>query len=206
MKYCTKCGNELLDEAVICPKCGCAVSKETNTNDYALQALKVKRKAHITSAQILTIIAFVISLVSCWVIWMFNYDHTAPPSGNDYTVKYDMITGNISDIETADDEHSEYQQAQADNQKLLLCICMFGTLAVVSLILGLIAAKGATRSNKKIIIAYIVVSIANPVLLLVTQPMFMYALLCGIGLIILVPPILQLIAGGKLLSAASIDV
>ncbi len=25
MKYCTKCGHELLDEAVICPNCGCAV-------------------------------------------------------------------------------------------------------------------------------------------------------------------------------------
>lgn len=24
MKFCTKCGNELMDEAVICPKCGCA--------------------------------------------------------------------------------------------------------------------------------------------------------------------------------------
>ena len=22
MKYCSKCGNELLDEAVMCPKCG----------------------------------------------------------------------------------------------------------------------------------------------------------------------------------------
>ena len=25
MKYCSKCGNQLLDEAVICTKCGCAV-------------------------------------------------------------------------------------------------------------------------------------------------------------------------------------
>ncbi|MBR0235728.1 MAG: zinc-ribbon domain-containing protein [Clostridia bacterium] len=25
MKYCTKCGAELMDEAVVCPKCGCAV-------------------------------------------------------------------------------------------------------------------------------------------------------------------------------------
>jgi len=25
MKYCSHCGNELLDEAIICPKCGCAV-------------------------------------------------------------------------------------------------------------------------------------------------------------------------------------
>lgn len=25
MKYFSKCGNELTDEAVICPKCGCAI-------------------------------------------------------------------------------------------------------------------------------------------------------------------------------------
>lgn len=30
MKYCTKCGNELLDDAVICPKCGCAVEGAKN--------------------------------------------------------------------------------------------------------------------------------------------------------------------------------
>jgi uncharacterized membrane protein YvbJ len=24
MKYCTKCGKELMDEAVVCPQCGCA--------------------------------------------------------------------------------------------------------------------------------------------------------------------------------------
>ena len=28
MKYCTHCGKELLDEAVICVGCGCAVSRE----------------------------------------------------------------------------------------------------------------------------------------------------------------------------------
>lgn len=26
MKYCTKCGKELFDEAVICPQCGCATN------------------------------------------------------------------------------------------------------------------------------------------------------------------------------------
>ena len=25
MKYCSKCGTELVDEAIICPNCGCAV-------------------------------------------------------------------------------------------------------------------------------------------------------------------------------------
>ena len=27
MKYCEKCGNELFDEAVMCPKCGCPAGK-----------------------------------------------------------------------------------------------------------------------------------------------------------------------------------
>ena len=30
MKYCTHCGAELLDEAVLCPKCGCWVNNDGN--------------------------------------------------------------------------------------------------------------------------------------------------------------------------------
>lgn len=30
MKYCAHCGSELLDEAVICPKCGCRVENVSN--------------------------------------------------------------------------------------------------------------------------------------------------------------------------------
>jgi hypothetical protein len=26
MKYCSRCGNEVVDEAVICPRCGCQVA------------------------------------------------------------------------------------------------------------------------------------------------------------------------------------
>ena len=37
MKYCTHCGNELLDEAVICPKCGCEAKKPTSTIDVAIK-------------------------------------------------------------------------------------------------------------------------------------------------------------------------
>ena len=32
MKYCSKCGNELLDEAVICPKCGCSTGYRSNAD------------------------------------------------------------------------------------------------------------------------------------------------------------------------------
>lgn len=36
MKFCQKCGKEILDEAIVCPGCGCAVSKDhskTELND-----------------------------------------------------------------------------------------------------------------------------------------------------------------------------
>ena len=31
MKYCGKCGKEIMDEAVICPNCGCATKDEAKT-------------------------------------------------------------------------------------------------------------------------------------------------------------------------------
>ena len=33
MKYCSKCGRELLDEAIVCPGCGCAVSNANQASD-----------------------------------------------------------------------------------------------------------------------------------------------------------------------------
>ena len=31
MKFCSKCGKEILDEAIVCPNCGCAVVNIQNT-------------------------------------------------------------------------------------------------------------------------------------------------------------------------------
>ncbi len=42
MKYCEKCGNQLLDEAVMCPKCGCAVAGKQPTKE---QNEKAKNQA-----------------------------------------------------------------------------------------------------------------------------------------------------------------
>ena len=32
MKFCTKCGKEIMDEAIICPNCGCAVANAVIPN------------------------------------------------------------------------------------------------------------------------------------------------------------------------------
>lgn len=38
MKYCTKCGQEVMEEAVVCPHCGCEVEtpKKDETNGMAI--------------------------------------------------------------------------------------------------------------------------------------------------------------------------
>lgn len=44
MKYCTKCANELLDEAVICPKCGCPTEAWNKSKSSDADALKTVSK------------------------------------------------------------------------------------------------------------------------------------------------------------------
>ncbi len=39
MKYCSHCGNQLLDEAEICPKCGCRVANPKAVKDEVQQTI-----------------------------------------------------------------------------------------------------------------------------------------------------------------------
>ena len=60
MKYCTHCGAELLDEAVICPKCGCW----TNDNGNVLGVSKPELNK-------LSLVGFILSIVSA-VVMIFS--------------------------------------------------------------------------------------------------------------------------------------
>ena len=45
MKFCEKCGKEIMDEAVVCPSCGCAVKKEAE----ATKVVEVPKQAKTAS-------------------------------------------------------------------------------------------------------------------------------------------------------------
>ena len=45
MKFCQKCGKEIMDEAVVCPNCGCAVKKEAE----ATKVVEVPKQAKTAS-------------------------------------------------------------------------------------------------------------------------------------------------------------
>ena len=37
MKYCTKCGEQIMDEAVVCPHCGCQTELMNKTEESAVE-------------------------------------------------------------------------------------------------------------------------------------------------------------------------
>ncbi len=45
MKYCKHCGNQVIDEAVICPKCGCSIERNIvirkNVDTYQLNGFAI---------------------------------------------------------------------------------------------------------------------------------------------------------------------
>ena len=57
MKYCIKCGNELMDEAVICPKCGCLTDENKIINNNSQSNSNTLK----TIAKVFMIISTVIS-------------------------------------------------------------------------------------------------------------------------------------------------
>ncbi len=63
MKFCEKCGKEIMDEAVICPSCGCAVAKE-------IKKAEVSYENCITGATTTNIISAIIIVLGivCWIL------------------------------------------------------------------------------------------------------------------------------------------
>lgn len=57
MKYCKKCGNQLFDEAVICPKCGCPAEKSQleKSNDQTAKSTAVATFCFLGAAAIIII-------------------------------------------------------------------------------------------------------------------------------------------------------
>ena len=71
MKYCVKCGAELCDEAVVCPKCGCMVDGRLVEKDFsekiaekkAESVVAAEKRSHTWLSLVLGILAVVFTLV-----------------------------------------------------------------------------------------------------------------------------------------------
>ena len=69
--YCTKCGAEIMNEAVICPKCGCY------THNFNQQITQTKKE---TNSSGLKTVAKVFMIISCVIMgfWLIPLAWTLP--------------------------------------------------------------------------------------------------------------------------------
>ena len=64
MKYCEKCGNQLMDEAVMCPKCGSAAGKSEAQKQQDAQSKNQTKGAILILAGIAIIVILILLAMS----------------------------------------------------------------------------------------------------------------------------------------------
>ena len=74
MKYCQKCGKEIMDEAVVCPSCGCSVANSEIKNVRKASTFKRNRILWIIILSVLFVI-FAIATVSLLDFTLSNLRH-----------------------------------------------------------------------------------------------------------------------------------
>lgn len=62
MKFCEKCGNEIMEEAVVCPNCGCAVGREAKKQEVSYDDC-VKKAA---TTNIISVVVIAVAVI-CWL-------------------------------------------------------------------------------------------------------------------------------------------
>lgn len=114
MKYCTHCGKQLLDEAVLCPGCGCAANNIENANIFnsqicsqLLNQLSSKLKTNGIIWLIIGIIQVFIGLFINWFALIvgilnivssvkdINYSSTILNEPKDIIKNFEPVTGPI---------------------------------------------------------------------------------------------------------------
>ncbi len=67
MKYCSHCGSELMDEAYVCPHCGCLTEAQVKASDDK-SVLRTVVKVFMLLSCVTAAFAFLLPL--CWVLPM----------------------------------------------------------------------------------------------------------------------------------------
>lgn len=66
--YCRKCGSEIFDEAVVCPKCGCPTQAATKSNSKSSGKITAAKIFIILSAIFGIFLLFIPTIVGCFAI------------------------------------------------------------------------------------------------------------------------------------------
>lgn len=100
MKYCSKCGKEIMEEAVVCPGCGCLV-ENTQLKSTSDSGLKIAAKIFMILGTIgLGISCFLIPLAWCipMTVVYFSKTKKGEPVGTGFKVCSLLFVNTIAGI------------------------------------------------------------------------------------------------------------
>ena len=175
MKYCSKCGNELHDEAVICPKCGCPVpNAEANV-------VQDNRKVRLKSASAVNAIAFILNIL-CGIYFafaLFSPSEETESTGG-FSVSVDFSGG----------------------APHIAWFWVWVAVVILIFVLGFPIFKLYQKKTIPVLpYIYILLSVLNLVVVNLAFPNLLYLVTCIWGIVFFVPNILQIIAGVRFLQS-----
>lgn len=173
MKYCSKCGNELLDEAVICPKCGCPAANEPKQETK--EEINKKCQKALLTGHLLNIFSAVIPLVAVFGFWRIADSYTEVGGGGDTLVTINSGTSlSVNGIVYA------------------------AIIGLVIFILGLAIylLKKSPKTKLRLAYIYLVAAVLDLILFFFSYMLYILST-CGLGIVCLIPGLLQVVAGMK---------
>ena len=159
MKYCSNCGEQIDEKAVICVKCGVPVNGSNTINQTVTQTptqtttnVQKKGSGAATASLVLGIIGLicgVISIIIAAVLVFFVYDFSSAYSSYDYYSTYSVIDTSARILTT-------------------VAICFIpGVLSLIGLPLGCFCRKGGPKIAGIVLNAITLVLVIVDVVLLI---------------------------------------
>lgn len=176
--YCPKCGKQSEDENTFCSGCGAALTKnesQQNTTTY-------NAKSKLFSAHLLNIFAVVVPMIALVTSIIFDAMNNKPT---------DFGPGGGVTVEIT-------PKAYLSRNLTLLCVGIGLVLFVLGIVIYVIKSP---KVKLRLSCIYLVSAIADLALFVFTV-LEIVIFTCGIGSIMLVPGILQIVAGAKFISGS----
>ena len=131
MKFCSKCGKEILDEAVICPHCGCATAQQNPATTESIAPYLRDLRERVNAYYVRSIFALVLCLGIGFIFMIINF-----------ATRGGIISTQLTP--TLPTEIAEYELIQkkfkrGDTLTSLSLLIMFAGIAV-SIVVGLVWA------------------------------------------------------------------
>ena len=97
MKYCAKCGTQLIDEAIVCTNCGCMTGKTTQkTEDKQIPTIQETSDHHTKAIDVFNFVFSLTTMLSCFFVLLALITaeiYTSHSSWSDYYYSYYYTEG-----------------------------------------------------------------------------------------------------------------